>query len=82
VHGQVRPNQSIKQDSAAPAGSISGVSAERLNVPLEWRHVFDGVSADPRDGQAPFRYTVDVKFGQRLEPWVGQAMRVSPSASP
>jgi hypothetical protein len=82
VHGQVRPNWAIGKDSAAPAGFISGVSANSLNVPLEWRHVFDGASAVRRDGQTSVRYTVDVKFGQRLEPWIGQATRVAPSASP
>jgi hypothetical protein len=82
VHGQVRPNWAIETDSTAPAGFISGVSASSLNVPLEWRHVFNGASALRRDGQTPVRYRVDVKFGQRLEPWVDQAARVAPSASP
>jgi hypothetical protein len=70
VHGQVRPNWAIEKDGAAPVGYISGVSASSLNVPLEWRHVFDGASAVHRDGQTAVRYAVDVKFGQRLEPWI------------
>lgn len=82
VHGQVRPNGAVEKDNAALAGFISSVSANSLNVPLEWRHVFDGASAVRRDGQTSVRYTVDVKFGQRLEPWIGQATRVAPSASP
>jgi hypothetical protein len=32
----------------------------------EWGRVFDGASAVLRDGQVPVRYTVDIKFGQRL----------------
>ena len=82
VHGQVRPNWTVEKDSAVPAGFITDVSANSLNVPLEWRHVFDGVFAVRRDGQTSVRYTVDVMFGQRLEPWIGQASRVVPSASP
>ena len=80
VHGQVRPNWAVDKDGTASAGYVSGVSANSLNVPLEWKRVFDGASAVRRDGQLPVRYTVDVKFGQRLEPWIAQATRVAPSA--
>jgi len=73
---------SIEKDSSAPAGFISDISAKSLNVPLEWRHVFDGGTAIQRDGLMVVQYMVDVKFGQRLEPWIIRAMRVAPSASP
>jgi hypothetical protein len=82
VHGQVRPNWTVEKDSAAPAGVITDVSANSLNVPLEWRDVFVGAPAVRRDSQTSVRYTVDVKFGQRLEPWIGQATRVAPSVLP
>ena len=82
VRGHVRPNLTIEKNSAAPTGFISGVSASSLNVPLEWRHVFVGAAESWRDGPTSLAYTVDVKFGQRLEPWIGQATRVAPSASP
>ncbi len=78
VRGQVRPNWSREKDAVAPAGFISGVSSTRLNLPLEWRRVLE-VAAMGRDGPAPLRYVIDVHFGQRLEPWVAQAMRVAPS---
>lgn len=79
VRGQVRANLDIDKDGAAPAGFVSGVGPDSLSVPLDWRHVFDSSSAVRRDDQVPFGYAVEVKFGQRLEPWVSQAMRIAPS---
>jgi len=80
VHGQVSPNWVIEKNAVVPAGYVSGISANSVTVPLEWRHIFDGASAVREVGQASLRYAVDLKFGQRLEPWIAQATRVLPSS--
>jgi hypothetical protein len=80
VHGQVRANWRFDQNGAALAGFVSHVSPESVHVPLDWRQVFEGASAVRGDGPSPVAYAVEVKFGQRLEPWISQARRVTPSA--
>lgn len=79
VRGQVRPAWGRDQPVAALTGQVSDVSVSTLNVPLEWKSVFDGTSATrARGGDAVVHYEVDVKFGRRLEPWIAGAARQQP----
>lgn len=80
VRAQGRANLDIDKDGAAPNGCVSGVGPDCLSVPLDLRHVYDSSSPVRRDDQTPFGYSVEAKFGQRLEPWISQATRTAPSA--
>ncbi len=55
------------------SGSIKRVSVDEVNVPREFRHVFDplraGVGWQDYHNMPP-RYTVKLAYGKRLEPWI------------
>ena len=60
VHGLIQPSAVRNKNETRVSGYIGEVSAEHINVPLNYRQVFD--SAVP--------YEVTVAFGKRLEPWI------------
>lgn len=64
VHGLIRPNVAFGQDGRL-GGAISELHAEHINVPFNFRQVFETT--------APFEVTV--AFGKRLEPWITGASR-------
>ena len=79
MRGQVRPMWAADQKSNAPAGYVSQVSVDALNVPLALRSVFDGARLMGFDeAKNVVRYDVDVAFGRQLLPWIRGATRKSP----
>lgn len=75
VHGQVRP--AWKWETKGAAGSIERLSASEVNVPLEFRRVFEGVMPEGylvRD-TADKHFEATLAFGRRLEPWLVSAAR-------
>ena len=81
VRGQVRPEPSWQRDGGAHPffGIVSSLSIDNLNVPLEFKSVFEGASAVRSDSEKNnVRYDVDVSFGHRLEPWITRAARRLP----
>ena len=68
VHGLIRPNIAYGKEGKID-GTISELHAERINVPFNFRQVFDNA--------AP--YEVTIAFGKRLEPWITGASRVQQS---
>jgi len=63
VHGLIHPGTMQEKNETKVWGNISELHAERINVPLNYRQVFDTV--------AP--YEVTIAFGKRLEPWITAA---------
>lgn len=69
VRGQVRPTW---EASGKVSGSLYDLSAEAINVPLELRGAFEGVSPPSyqRTKDEGRHFEAQVAFGQRLEPWL------------
>lgn len=65
VHGLIRPSVMHEKDGQKLGGYITELHAEKINVPLAYRAVFEN--------GAP--YEVTVAFGKRLEPWITAASR-------
>ena len=49
---------------------------KKIMIPLEFTTVFSGFKRQTWNGTNPPRYTVDIKWGNRLEPWVVSANRI------
>jgi hypothetical protein len=76
VRGRVRQDWWSRAQEGG--GRIDDLSADQINVPLEMRAAFEGVSRAGRrpandDDRLPFE--ARVAFGQRLEPWIVSAAR-------
>jgi hypothetical protein len=58
-------------------GHVGGLEVGRINVPVEWRGVFDGIDWTTRfDRDKPrVPWAATVTFGRRLEPWLVSAQR-------
>ena len=65
VRGQVRPFWNGERNVSAARGHVSNLSIAGINVPYAYRNLL-GATA----GQEKF--TADVEFGQRLEPWIAR----------
>lgn len=65
VHGLIRPSTMREKHETRIGGYISELGAEHINVPLNYRQIFD--TAAP--------YEVTVAFGKRLEPWITGASK-------
>ena len=79
VRGQVRPVWQREKYVGDLMGYVSDLSASNLNVPLEWKSQLDRAAAAPgANGKALLRYEVEVKFGQRFEPWIAGAANRQP----
>lgn len=76
VHGQIQPKvTNNKEKQPLMTGYIKDVSAQDINVPFEFRDVFEPIQkknqrygAAENDKAPPFEATV--AFGRRLEPWI------------
>lgn len=55
---------------------LKELSVGNIMVPLEYMDVFSGLSRGNRKSTEPPRYTVNVKWGTRLEPWVVDTKRL------
>lgn len=77
VRGQVEPQ--LRSESRAPKllGYITEISIHEVNVPFEFRKVFEFVpkrmGATDQPKSPP--YEVTVHFGKRLEPWITAATK-------
>ena len=65
VHGLIRPSTMREKHETRIGGYISELGVEHINVPLNYRQIFD--TAAP--------YEVTVAFGKRLEPWITGASK-------
>jgi len=72
VRGRIRPRVVGEFSATAKLyGSVSQVSCDAINVPLQFRAVFPASSTGlrlPKYGGP--RFHVTVAFGRRLEPWI------------
>jgi hypothetical protein len=76
VRGQVQPQLRSENRASRLLGYISEISIHEINVPFEFRDVFEfapqmGENYQPK----PLPYDVTVNFGKRLEPWITAAIR-------
>jgi hypothetical protein len=75
---QIRPVVSGSGRSLRLSGYVSGLSVDEINVPLEFRSVFERALPDSATGVAnPIRFDATVAFGKRFEPWITAAARSS-----
>ena len=65
VHGLIRPATTNIKKVTRIGGNISELHAGIINVPLNFRQVFNGAVS----------YEVTVAFGKRLEPWIVAASK-------
>lgn len=67
VHGLIHPTSMQIKNETRIGGNISELHADRINVPLTYRQVFND----------PAAYAVTVAFGKRLEPWIVTAAKIA-----
>jgi hypothetical protein len=72
VHGLIRPSTMNDKNEVRIGGTISDLYGGTINVPLEYRQVFDNVIS----------YEVTVAYGKRLEPWIVAASKVLAANQP
>lgn len=61
------------QNSAQWRGFVGEVAGDELNLPLEWHSVFERTDARRYTNEKiAAHYQVEVRFGQRLEPWISK----------
>lgn len=72
LKGQVRPYLNTQRGKIRMIGEVETLSVESIHVPLEHKHILDLVRRAPQSDQSNVAppYTVEVAFGQRLEPWI------------
>lgn len=77
VRGHVEIDVCTTRGGKHLCGHVGGVEVGRINVPVEWRSVFDGLKWTNRfDRDAPrVAWAATVAFGRRLEPWLLSAER-------
>lgn len=79
IQALVKPDWISSGDDYELTGMIEGMMNTTINVPLEYRAVFeslDPISPNDRMTQKP-RYKVTVAFGKRGEPWIKGAELLS-----
>lgn len=71
VRGQITPWQNDAYPGG-PRGFIRRVQSEAINLPFVYRRLFeaDGSELQHRSDTNPIRFSAEVSFGKRLEPWV------------
>lgn len=72
VHGRVRPRLSGSGREVKVTGYIDGISIGSINVPFEYRAVFEVKTLQDRGvpaAQLP-HFEAALAFGRRLEPWI------------
>jgi hypothetical protein len=69
--GTVDVSWDYENKKAIPMGYISNLLVENIHVPLEFRKPFDDILSRniPRETPSP-RYTVQLAYGSRFEPWI------------
>jgi hypothetical protein len=79
VRGHVEIDVCTTRGGKRLCGHVGGVEADRINVPVEWRGVFEGLKWGNRfDRDAPrVAWAATVAFGRRLEPWLVSAQRTT-----
>lgn len=71
--GIVEPTYFCKDEKKEQFGYISKLSVENINVPLKLRNVFASILAHDKSPEcklSPPRYTVELAYGSRFEPWI------------
>jgi hypothetical protein len=65
VRGQIRIEPTCK-------GYIKDISIDRINVPVDYRQLFESILRDHPRYQSKKKavYTVTITYGERLEPWI------------
>jgi hypothetical protein len=77
ARAQIRPMISGSGRSLKLSGYISGLSIHEINVPLQFRNVFEHALPDSATGaRNPARFDATVAFGKRFEPWLTAAARM------
>jgi hypothetical protein len=76
ARARVRPMITGSERSLKLSGYISELSIDEINVPLQFRNVFEHALPDPATGaRNAARFDATVAFGKRLEPWITAAAR-------
>jgi hypothetical protein len=73
ARGEVEARCVYEKQEREVIGSIVNLSVETLHVPLKHRRMFDAILAHGvarHNAFFPPRYTVEVAYGSRLEPWI------------
>jgi Domain of unknown function (DUF4824) len=74
ARAQVHPMVTGSERSLKLSGYISALSIDEINVPLQFRNVFEHALPDPATGaRNAERFDATVAFGKRLEPWITAA---------
>ena len=71
--GLIKPSRTYKKGNEKVVGHISNLSIENIHVPLDHRKIFDEMMAEKKarmDTITPPRYSVQLAYGGRLEPWI------------
>ena len=77
ARGQVTPTVIGASGSHQLSGHIGRLSIDEINVPLQFRNVFEHPLPDGAGARDPARFNATVAFGKRLEPWLTAAARSS-----
>lgn len=70
VRGRIRPGIVGRGDKTEPGGYIQSLSIDEVNVPHDFRTVFDRAPRMGRGTPAGDPFEATVAFGSRLEPWI------------
>lgn len=77
ARGLVGPAMGWRTQGRRHSGSVSELSIDSINVPLQLRTVFEGAVAEGDDParKRGARYEATLVYGKRLEPWLAGATR-------
>lgn len=71
VQGRVRPISLFHEHIWTLGGTASALGVDSINVPYRWRQALEEDSwQEDEDRERMQRFTAEVVFGQRLEPWI------------
>jgi len=71
--GRVESRYGYGKKKRSPAGHISRLSIERINVPLKFRRDLDSLPAVKKPGtgsSGAVSYSIELAYGSRFEPWI------------
>ena len=71
--GLVKPRYSYIEKKYVPTGSIKSICVEKIHVPLEHKKTFYLITGNEKKNQSGRnspRYTIELAYGQRYEPWI------------
>lgn len=75
VHGRIQPRLTGEGKDARVRGYIEALSIDEINVPLEFRPVFEGLAPSYDYSTPSRRFEARVNYGRRLEPWLASARK-------